>query len=244
MSAAATSPVHSIVPSGFRLATPALPVPIAGSAGTVAITFLGLAFTNLGVFATVGPALSVTIAVGFAASVTLLPALIVLTGRRGWVRPRKDMTGRFWRKSGIQIARKPKSHLLVSLVILVALAGCTLLVKFNYDDRKTLPPDAPSNLGYQALDAHFPVSSTLQQFVLIQAPATDLRSPKALADLEQLAAPAVTPATGASTNGGVISPNAARTHWWPTSPSLGNSPAGAGHWQRCNRRSQILGGRR
>lgn len=161
---------------------------IAGSAGTVAITFLGLAFTNLGVFATVGPALSVTIAIGFAASVTLLPALIVLTGRRGWVKPRKDMTGRFWRRSGIQIARKPKGHLLVSLVILVALAGCTLLVKFNYDDRKTLPPDAPSNLGYQALDAHFPVSSTLQQFVLIQAPDTDLRSPKALADLEQLAA--------------------------------------------------------
>jgi len=53
-----------------------------------------------------------------------------------------------------------------------------------------------------------------------------------------------TPATGASTNGGGISPNAARTHSSPTSPSLGNWPAGAGHWQRCNRRTQLLGGRR
>ena len=160
---------------------------IAGSAATVAVTFLGLAFTKLGVFATVGPALSVTIAVGFAASVTLLPALIVLTGRKGWVSPRKDLTGRFWRRSGIHIARRPVGHLLVSVVILAALAACTLLVQFNYDDRKTLPPDAPSNLGYQAMDAHFPIASTLQQFILIQSPNTDLRTPKALADLEQLA---------------------------------------------------------
>ncbi len=160
---------------------------IAGSAGTVAITFIGLAFTTLGVFSTIGPALSVTIAVGFAASVTLLPALIVLAGRRGWVKPRKDMTGRFWRRSGIHIARRPKIHLAVSLVILVGLACCTLLAKYNYDDRKTLPPDAPSNRGYASMDSHFPVASTLQQFILVQSPNTDLRTPKALADLEQMA---------------------------------------------------------
>ncbi|WP_238997318.1 MMPL family transporter, partial [Mycolicibacterium sp. CBMA 361] len=54
---------------------------IAGSAGTVAITFLGLSFATLGVFATIGPALAVTVLVGFFASVTLLPAFIVLIGR-------------------------------------------------------------------------------------------------------------------------------------------------------------------
>ena len=45
---------------------------IAGSAGTVAITFLGMSFTKLAIFSTVGPALSVTIFVGFLASITLL----------------------------------------------------------------------------------------------------------------------------------------------------------------------------
>ena len=35
---------------------------ITGSAGTVAITFFGLAFTTLGIFSTIGPALTVTIA--------------------------------------------------------------------------------------------------------------------------------------------------------------------------------------
>ena len=86
--------------------------------------------------------------------------MIVLAGRRGWIKPRKDMTGRFWRRSGIQIARRPKIHLAISLVILVSLASCTLLVNYNYDDRKTLPPDTPSNRGYTAMDAHFPVAGT------------------------------------------------------------------------------------
>ncbi|MET0700772.1 MAG: RND family transporter [Mycobacterium sp.] len=160
---------------------------IAGSAGTVAITFFGLGFATLGVFATVGPALAITIAIGFVASITVLPALIVLAGRRGWVNPRRDLTGRFWRRSGINIVRRPRIHLVASLVILVALAFCATLTKFNYDDRKNLPEDAPSNLGYAAMNSHFPVSSTLQQFILIQSP-QDLRTPKALADMEMMAA--------------------------------------------------------
>lgn len=159
---------------------------VAGSAATVAITFLGLAFTTLGVFATVGPALSVTIAIGFLASITLLPALIALAGRRGWVKPRKDLTGRFWRRSGVHIVRRPKVHLAGSMVVLIALAVCAGFIKFNYDDRKALPADSESNRGYAAMDDHFPVSSTMQQFLLIQS-SQDLRSPRALAVMEAMA---------------------------------------------------------
>lgn len=159
---------------------------IAGSAATVAITFLGLMFTKLGAFSTVGPALAVTVFIGFLASVTLLPSLIALAGRRGWVKPRRDVTGRFWRRSGIHVVRRPVAHLAGSLVILVALASCAAMVKYNYDDRKALPADSSSNRGYEAMDKHFPISQTLQQFILIESP-QDLRTPKALADMEQMA---------------------------------------------------------
>lgn len=159
---------------------------IAGSAGTVAITFLALSFATLGVFATVGPALAVTVMVGFIASVTLLPALIVLVGRRGWIKPRKEVAGRFWRRSGVNIVRRPVTHLIASLIILLTLAGSATLIEYNYDNRKDLPEDSDSNLGYAALNKHFPVSSTMQQFILIQSP-HDLRAPKSLADMEQLA---------------------------------------------------------
>lgn len=160
---------------------------IAGSAGTVAITFLGMSFTKLAVFATVGPALATTIATAFFAAITLLPALIVIAGRRGWIKARKrDITGRFWRRSGILIVRRPVTLLAASLVILLALAACTSLIRFNWDDRKNLPTDAPSNQAYEVMNKHFPISGTLQQFLFIQSPA-DLRSPKALADMEQMA---------------------------------------------------------
>jgi RND superfamily putative drug exporter len=160
---------------------------IAGSAGTVAITFLGMSFTKLAIFSTVGPALAVTIAVGFLSSITLLPAFIVLVGRRGWIKQRRDITGRLWRRSGVMIVRRPVLLLMTSLLILGGLAATTMLTKFNYDDRKNLPQDSASNRAYEVMDKHFPISSTLQQFLFIQSP-NDLRTPKALADMEQMAA--------------------------------------------------------
>ena len=160
---------------------------ITGSAATVALTFLGLSFATLGVFLTIGPALAVTIAIALVGALTFLPSLMVLAGRRGWIKPRRDLTGRFWRRSATHIVRRPVGHLAASLVILLALAGCVGMVKYNYDDRQNLPDDAPSNVGYDAMVRHFPISSTMQQFVQAYAPDVDLRSPKSLADLEQMA---------------------------------------------------------
>ncbi|MEV3904270.1 RND family transporter [Mycobacterium sp. NPDC050551] len=159
---------------------------IAASAATVAVTFLGMSFTRLGLFATTGPALALSIAVAFLAAVTLLPALLVLTGRRGWIKPRRDLTTRFWRRSGINTVRRPTPRLVASLLVLLILAGCAGLLRFNYDDRKTLPADSESNLGYAAMDRHFALNSTIPQYIYIESP-HDLRSPQALADLEQMA---------------------------------------------------------
>ncbi len=61
---------------------------IAASAATVAITFLAMIFAKLEVFSTVGPAISVAVIVAFLAAVTLLPAILVLVGRHGWIKPR------------------------------------------------------------------------------------------------------------------------------------------------------------
>ncbi|KMO74616.1 MMPL family RND transporter [Mycolicibacterium chubuense] len=159
---------------------------IAASAATVGVTFMAMTFARLELFATIGPALAIGIAVAFLASVTLLPSIIVLTGRRGWVAPRRDLTSRFWRRSGIRIVRRPVANLVASLTVLMLLAGCVLFVKFNYDDRKALPDNVESSVGYLALDRHFPVNTTIPQYLLVQSP-RDLRTPKALADLEQMA---------------------------------------------------------
>lgn len=159
---------------------------IAASAATVAVTFLGMTFTRLQVFSTVGPALAISISIAFLAAVTLLPALLVIAGRRGWVAPKHDRTSRLWRRSGIHIVRRPKAHLVGSLLVLAVLAGCVPLLRSNYDARSSLPPSAQSNVGNAALDRHFPSSSSTPQYIFIQSP-HDLRNTTALADLEQLA---------------------------------------------------------
>ena len=159
---------------------------IAASAATVAVTFVGMVFTKLTVFYTVGVALAAAIAVGCLGALTFLPALLVLAGRRGWAKPRKDLTGRFWRRSGIRIVRRPAANLLVSLVILTILASSAFLANYNYDDRKALPSSSESILGYDAIGRHFPINASLPQYVLISSP-QDLRTSKALADMEQMA---------------------------------------------------------
>ncbi|MET0995976.1 MAG: MMPL family transporter, partial [Mycobacterium sp.] len=159
---------------------------IAASAATVGVTFLGMTFTRLELFSTTGPALALGIGVAFVAAVTLLPAIIVLTGRRGWIKPRRELTTRFWRRSGIRIVRRPKANLVASLIVLLILAGCVGVVRYNYDDRKSLPDSVDSSIGYAAMDRHFSLSSMIPQYLLIQS-RRDLRTPEALADMEQMA---------------------------------------------------------
>src|ERR1700743_3482704 len=158
---------------------------IAGSAATVSITFLGMIFTKLGAFKNVGPALAISIAVALFAAVTFLPALMVLAGKRNWIKPRGDLTSRFWRRSGIRIVRKPVIHLVGSLTVLVILAGCATFARFNYDDSKTLTNSVESSVGYKTLGEHFPLNATIPEYLVVQS-SQDLRKPPSLVDLKQM----------------------------------------------------------
>jgi putative drug exporter of the RND superfamily len=158
---------------------------IAGSAATVSITFLGMVFTHLGAFRNVGPALACSIAVALFAAVTFLPALMVLAGRRGWIKPSRDLTSRFWRLSGTRIVRKPVIHLAGSLTVLFILAGCAMFARFNYDDSKTLPRSVESSVGYDILAQHFPLNATIPEYLVVHSD-QDLRTPPALVDLKQM----------------------------------------------------------
>ena len=101
-------------------------------------------------------------------------------------RAAKDLTRRLWRRSGIHIVRRPKTHLVASLLVLIILAGCAGLAHYNYDDRKTLPATVESSVGYAALDKHFPTNLIIPEYLFVQSP-HDLRTAQGLADLEQMA---------------------------------------------------------
>ena len=61
------------------------------------------------------------------------------------------------------------------------------------------------------------------------------------AKVDPRCAPAVTPATGASTAGGRALPSARRTPWWPTLRSPASYRAGAGRWPPCKATAMRLG---
>jgi len=159
---------------------------ITASALTVGLTFLLLSFAKMGVFKTVGVSAAIGIGVAFLAGVTLLPAILTLAGPRGWIKPRRELTSRFWRRSGARIVRRPVPHLVASLLVLALLAGLALFGTYNYDDRKVVSASAPSSIGYAALEKHFPISQSIPEYILVQSP-HDLRNTRALADLEQMA---------------------------------------------------------
>jgi len=159
---------------------------IAASAATVAVTFLAMVFSKLALFVSIGPAISISVLVAFVAAMTLLPSILVLIGRRGWIQPRRELTRRVWRIVGTRTVRQPRIHLIGSLIVLVSLASCTLLVRFNYDDMRALPSDVASVAGYNVMDRHFPQNMMTPMMLFIKSP-RDLRTPSSLADMEQMA---------------------------------------------------------
>ena len=169
-----------------RLALGSVGKVITASAATIGLTFLAISFAKMGVFSTVGVSSAVGVGVAFLAALTLLPAILVVVGRWGWIKPRRELSTRFWRRSGIRIVRRPRTHLVASLLVLLLLAGSAGLAKYNYDDRKSVPRSDPSSVGYAALERHFQINQFVPSYVLIRSP-RDLRTPRSLADMEQMA---------------------------------------------------------
>lgn len=162
---------------------------IAGSAVTVVLATLCMALADLGFFNTTGPAVAVSIAVNLVLSLTLVPALLALAGRRGWAEPRTSKAAGVWERVAGVVTAHPVRMMTVSLVPLALLAAVFPLTDLSYDIRDPLPEEAESNRGYALLARHFPVNEVLPDYVLVQAD-HDMRNTKDLALIERAAAAA------------------------------------------------------
>ena len=136
---------------------------IIASASTVAVGMLCLLAAEMNSTRGMGPVLAVGIAIGLAAMLTLLPALLVVVGR--WVfwpvRPTygsAEPTDRgLWARTGRSIARRPRVVWAVTSLVLGALA----LGLFNLDTGVLQNRDAfvskPASIdGEEVLGRHFP----------------------------------------------------------------------------------------
>ncbi|NEM91021.1 MMPL family transporter [Galbitalea soli] len=160
--------------------------PILASAGTVIVGLLCLLLSELSSNKALGPVAAIGVAFAFLAAMTLLPALLLATGRAAFwpLRPRfgsahprtdgDDVKG-LWPRLGRGISRHPRWVWVVSVVVLLVSCLGLLQLKANGIPQSAVVLGASqARDGQDALGRHFPKGSGSPAVVL--APAASLAS--------------------------------------------------------------------
>jgi putative drug exporter of the RND superfamily len=153
---------HTAMAVAIRRAGPA----IVASAGTVIVSLLTLSLATLNSTKSMGPVLAIGVAVALASMMTLLPALLVVTGR--WVfwpvkpafgTPEPTATG-FWARLGRRIARRPRGVWVGTVIVLGAMAaGLAGLHASGLTAAESFRGTPDSVAGQTVIDAHFPAGA-------------------------------------------------------------------------------------
>jgi len=140
---------------------------------------------DVAVFRSTGIPCAIGVLVAMLASLTLTPALIALTGRRGWLEPRRSLTTRRWRRIGVSVARWPGPILAASGALIIVAALPLAGLQIGWNEPGATPATAESNHGYAAADRHFPPNQLLPT-VLTLAADHDIRNPAGLIAIERI----------------------------------------------------------
>jgi RND superfamily putative drug exporter len=145
---------------------------IASAAGAVVVAFLVLLLASLGFFGSLGPALAIGVGVMLITSLTLVPAVVSLLGRfvfwpsKAW---QKQPKATLSRKLGVLVGKRPALVAAASGLLLVALAGGTLMYKANYDFSSGFPQDTESAQAQADLGKAFAAGAAQPTEVYLQS---------------------------------------------------------------------------
>ncbi|MEV8435953.1 efflux RND transporter permease subunit [Actinosynnema sp. NPDC051121] len=160
----------------MRVAWRATVEPIAASAGTVVLGVLCLLFSDLNSNKGLGPVAAIGIAAALLASVTFLPAVLVLLGRSAFwpLRPKlgsphPEASG-LWARVARMISARPRATwVLTALVLLVGVAFVPQLKASGTAQSDVFLTDVDSVAGQEVLSRHFPGGSGAPTVVLARA---------------------------------------------------------------------------
>jgi putative drug exporter of the RND superfamily len=159
---------------------------ILGSGLTVAGAMLCLHFTRLNYFSSMGVPSAIALGIVVVASLTLVPAVLVVASKFGRLDPKKTIESRRWRRVGAAVVRWPAPILAAATCI--ALVGLLALPGYNtsYNDRRYIPAALPSNVGYAAAERHFSAARMNPDILLVEA-GRDLRNSADMLVLDKIA---------------------------------------------------------
>jgi len=163
-------------PGALRFAVTRAGMVITSAAGTVMAAFAALLVSSLSELRTLAPGLIAGVALMLVTSLTLVPAVLALLGRRAFwpSTPRLPIEGRRGRTQLIarDVSRRPGVVLAVSVIALGGLALGLLGYTTTYNQLAELPASTPSQQAYNTIAAHFPagVLGPTQIFVVGEHP--------------------------------------------------------------------------
>ena len=146
--------------AGRAAATAGQAVIFAGA--TVVISILGLAFAGVPFMASAGVAISVTVMLMVAASITLLPAFLGLSGHRiNRFRIRRHRADKGvalsagWERWGLHVSKNAWAYAIGVTVALLALTAPVLSLRLGFPDEGSLPDSRTERRAYDLLAEGF-----------------------------------------------------------------------------------------
>ena len=140
---------------GRSLATAGRSVVFAG--GTVVVAILGLAVARIPFITAGGIGISLVVLVMVLASITLLPALMGISGHRvnGRRSAHQDTSDIRWRRWGAHVGRHATAYAIGATVLLLALAAPVTALRLGFPDEGTMPQSRTERRAYDLVAEGF-----------------------------------------------------------------------------------------
>ncbi|MGG0235161.1 MMPL family transporter [Bacillus tropicus] len=159
----------------MRYALRGVGLPVLFSGGTVLVAMLVLFFANFGDSHNFAPLFSTTMVVVMIASITLVPALFTIFGRKSFwpiipkVGDNHVKVNSIWKKIGHLVSKKPILSVSIIGVFLVLSASNIINTHYEFNTLKSFPKDMPSRVGYEILEEKFEPGALAPTTILVEA---------------------------------------------------------------------------
>ncbi len=175
---------HEDPAAAMRVALPATAPAIMASGGTVVLAMLCLLVADYDPTRQMGPVLSLGIAVMLVAGVTLLPAVLVLLGRRSFwpavprVEDTPPLESRRWGRVANAVARHPRRAVAIPVIVLCVftLGNTAELPLLGFGSSDTFKTTTDSGEGVDLLASAFPAGELAANHVVVRSEAGDAQA--------------------------------------------------------------------
>lgn len=148
--------------------------PLFFSGGTVLAAMLVLFFASIGDYQNFAPIFATVMAVIMIGSLTLVPALFILFGRRSFwpkvpqVGGKAEQESGLWSKVGSFVTSRPLIAGGMVLLLMIVTSLNTLNIKYEFNTLKSFPDDMPSLQGYEVVEEKFAAGDVAPTTVIFE----------------------------------------------------------------------------